>query len=146
MTAMATAENPSRPRRSPSKTKRSPSPIVISSLSSENPKGVKNITRKVIKRLEGLGHLEMVDTDFSLPEEDELDPRFEEHQVKTVLSTPGLDAVKRASPKHRTNGNGAAHVGKTNGPKTDFEIPRKLLHSSIGKPTPFFRVMSWLIG
>ena len=39
-------------------------------LSAENSKGVKSITRKVIKRLEGLGHLEMVDMDMSLPEED----------------------------------------------------------------------------
>jgi diacylglycerol kinase (CTP) len=40
-------------------------------LSAENSKGVKNITRKVIKRLEGLGHLEMVEMNMSVPEEDD---------------------------------------------------------------------------
>ena len=34
-----------------------------------------NITRKVIKRLEGLGHLEMVDLNLTVSEEDE------EHEV-----------------------------------------------------------------
>ena len=36
----------------------------------ENSKGIKSITRKVIMRLEALGHLETVDMDMSLSEED----------------------------------------------------------------------------
>jgi len=120
-----------RPPRSPSNSrssvsKRSPSPI-ISSLSSENPKGVKNITRKVIKRLEGLGHLEMIEADFSVPE---LDHRCQVHELETVVSA---NVVKPSSDKHQMNGNGITHVGKAKVSKTDFEIPRKLLHSSIGR-------------
>jgi hypothetical protein len=111
--------------------KRSPSPII----SSENPKGVKNITRKVIKRLEGLGHLEMVDADFSVPEEDELDSPCKDDDV---FSTTGLEAVKRpSSDKHHTNGSAIAHTAVS---RIDFEIPRKLLHSSIGTSTPFLHV------
>jgi hypothetical protein len=80
----------------------------------------------------------MVDTDFSVPEEDELDPRCEEHQVRKVVSAIGLNAVKRASSdKHQMNGNGVVHVGKAKDSKIDFEIPRKLLHSSIGAFAPF---------
>lgn len=113
--------SPSHPRSAVSK--RSPSPII--SLSSENPKGVKNITRKVIKRLEGLGHLEMIDTDSSFPEEDEMDLRTE--------NIMAFEPVKQASPdKQHINGNGAVHVDKAKHSKTEFEIPRKLLHSSIG--------------
>lgn len=104
----------------------SPSPI-LSSLSSENPKGVKSITRKVIKRLEGLGHLETMDTDFSVPEEDEFDSRCEEHEVEKVFTA--------SSGMGQMDGNG---VGKTNASKTDFEIPRKMLHSSIGTFFRFF--------
>ena|SRR6266545_954922 len=133
---------PSRPPRSPSITrstgsKRSPSPI-ISALSAENPKGVKNITRKVIKRLEGLGHLDMVDSDLSLPEEDEFDGRNDEKEVEQVLYVVGQQ-VKRTPPKktYSVNGHGVHHGPKAKKSKTDFEIPRKLLHSSIGKIAPF---------
>jgi diacylglycerol kinase (CTP) len=111
--------------------KRSPSPII----SSENPKGVKNITRKVIKRLEGLGHLEMVDADFSVPEEDELDSPCKDEDV---FSTTGLEAVKRpSSDKHYNNGSAIVHTAVS---RIDFEIPRKLLHSSIGFLTLYLYV------
>lgn len=111
--------------------KRSPSPI-ISSLSSENPKGVKNITRKVIKKLEGLGHLEM-----ALPEEDEVEGDHEEKEVEKVLYAIGqesLKANKASANGHHTNGpiNGTGFIAKLKKANTDFEIPRKLLHSSIG--------------
>jgi len=69
----------------------------------------------------------MIEADFSVPEEDELDHRCQVHKVVSA------NVVKRASSdKHQMNGNGIAHLGKTKSLKTDFEIPRKLLHSSIG--------------
>ncbi|KAF9522334.1 hypothetical protein CPB83DRAFT_116592 [Crepidotus variabilis] len=143
------ARRSSRPRRSstprspPPQTtsKRSPSPI-ISSLSAENPKGVKNITRKVIKRLEGLGHLEMlVDSDFVLPEEEEVGGDNEEKEVEKVLYAIGQESLRsnKSGNKHKSNGhatnghaNGNSQVDKLKKAKTDFEIPRKVLHSSIG--------------
>lgn len=116
--------------------KRSPSPIVSfhpAPLSAETPKGVKNITRKVIKRLEGLGHLEMVDLDLSLPEEDEVEGVGEEQEVERALYAMGREAVKRAAAsKQAMQSNGNGHVDKVQKPKPDFEIPRKVLHSSIG--------------
>jgi len=141
-----------RPARSPSLTKsrgsslsasspaskRSPSPIVTfhpAPLSAETPKGVKNITRKVIKRLEGLGHLEIVDMDLSVPEEDEIEGEGEEREVERALYAIGREAVKQAAAsKHSMNGNGTGngHVEQVVQPKPDFEIPRKVLHSSIG--------------
>jgi diacylglycerol kinase (CTP) len=116
---------PRSPSVSSTSSKRSPSPIVTS-LSAENPKGVKNITRKVIKRLEGLGHLEMVESNFSVPEEEELDEGSEEQVV-------------RRAPAKKTpmNCNGVDPLDKVKKVKVDFEIPRKLFHSSIGIFTPF---------
>jgi diacylglycerol kinase (CTP) len=50
-----------------------------------------------------------------------------------VHKVVSANVVKRASSdKHQMNGNGIAHLGKAKVSKTDFEIPRKLLHSSIG--------------
>lgn len=120
--------------------KRSPSPIITfhpAPLSAENTKGVKNITRKVIKRLEGLGHLEVVNLDLAVSEEEEEPEELGRHraveggedsEVEKLLYALGKEAVKTSQSK-RING--------TKGQKTtkltpNLEIPRKVLHSSIG--------------
>ncbi|KAJ3512190.1 hypothetical protein NLJ89_g3660 [Agrocybe chaxingu] len=154
----------SRPARSPSLTrsppstrsssvsttlsKRSPSPIITfhpTPLSAENPKGVKNITRKVIKRLEGLGHLEMVDS-----EEEELMGSGEEREVEKALYAAGREAMKAAQKKltipattngyAKANGHANGHVATPKKQKADLEIPRKVLHSSIGFLTLYLYV------
>ncbi|KAF8869341.1 hypothetical protein CPB84DRAFT_1818714 [Gymnopilus junonius] len=123
--------------------KRSPSPIISfqpTPLSAESPKGVKNITRKVIKRLEGLGHLEMVDMTLSVPEEEESAPEGEEIEVEKALYALGKEALRNRNaqaskqPPEATNGqpNGVAHPSALKKSKSDLEIPRKVLHGSIG--------------
>jgi diacylglycerol kinase (CTP) len=93
------------------------------SLSSANTKGVKNITRKVIKRLEGLGHLEMVD--LTVSEEEEEPEKLsgngagEDSEVERLLYAFGKEA------------NGIAKQESTK-VKPNLEIPRKVLHASIG--------------
>jgi diacylglycerol kinase (CTP) len=89
--------------------KRSPSPIVTFHSAPEN--GVQSITRKVIRRLEGLGHLDELEADSPSPEDDEME------------AEKALDALAS------TNGHGN---GKATQAKVDYEIPRKVLHSSIG--------------
>ncbi|KAH9474900.1 CTP-dependent diacylglycerol kinase 1 [Psilocybe cubensis] len=123
---------------SPTATKRSPSPVINfnTPLSTENPTGVKSITRKVIRRLEGLGHLEMVGMDVPVTEEEEetLTPS-EEQEIETVLYAIGKETVKKAEALGETqNGhsNGNGHIKKEKKEKPDLEIPRKVLHSSIG--------------
>jgi diacylglycerol kinase (CTP) len=127
---------------------RSPSSVITfhpTPLSPDNTKGVKNITRKVIKRLEGLGHLEMVDFDLAVSEEDE-DPvewgrngavEGEESEVEEVLYALGREAVKSSQPKETRIGNGTTEH-KSPKLKPDLEIPRKMLHASIG---PFSSLM-----
>lgn len=98
--------------------KRSPSPIVTfqsAPLSPEN--GVKHITRKVIRHLEGLGHLEELEADSPSPEDDEME------------AEKALDALASTNGHAHANGNGNGKVAKA---KVDYEIPRKVLHSSIG--------------
>ena len=128
--------------------KRSPSPIISfhpAPLSPDNTKGVKNITRKVIKRLEELGHLEMVNMDLVVSEDEE-EPKerksngaveaaedVEERVVKKV----GRQAVKGAHSKETRVGT----QQKSTKLKSNLEIPRKLLHSSIGL---FSSSPSWL--
>lgn len=141
----------SRPTRSPSlsrsstnsSSKRSHSPVITfhpAPLSPDNTKGVKNITRKVIRRLEGLGHLEMVDMNLTVSEEDDEHEKWrrkgaveggEESEVEKVLYALGRDAVKSSQSKETRIANGTTEH-KSPKSKTDFEIPRKVLHSSIG--------------
>lgn len=123
--------------------KRSLSPVISfhpAPLSSDNTKGVKNITRKVIKRLEGLGHLEMVDLNMTVSEEDEEPEDWrksgaveggEESEVEKVLYALGREAVKSSQSKETRIGNGTIEH-KSPKSKPDLEIPRKVLHSSIG--------------
>ncbi|KAG6837142.1 hypothetical protein H0H93_014047 [Arthromyces matolae] len=118
-----------RRRRSQSSTrslssKRSPSPIISFSptpISSEA-KGVKNITRKVIKTLEGLGHLDSTDMDEQEYESDEKCDINEANQVEIILNGAAIH--------HETQKSSVASSQPTK--KIDWEIPRKLLHSSIG--------------
>ncbi|KAJ7127856.1 hypothetical protein C8R44DRAFT_100021 [Mycena epipterygia] len=72
--------------------------------------GVKGITRKVIRTLEGLGHL-----DPAMEADDEVD---DEHEVARTLVRAGK---QRAPP-----------VDMPAQKKIDWEIPRKVFHSSIG--------------
>lgn len=58
----------------------------------------------------------------------------EEREVEKALYALGREAVKNAQPKK-------ARVGNEDGitptrPKPNFEIPRKVLHSSIGSSLP----------
>ena len=116
--------------------KRSLSPIITFHpipLSAGSPKGVTNITRNVIKRLEGIGHLEMVDMDMSLLEEDEqLDEDREDREVEKALYALGKEAITNGQANSTMNGNGHADLQPTKKPKPDLEIPRKVLHASIG--------------
>jgi len=90
--------------------KRSPSPIISfhpTPLFAKNPKGVKNITRKVIKRLEGFGRLKMVDMDMSLSEVGEqLEEGGEDREVKKVLYALGKEAIMNGRATSTMNGNG----------------------------------------
>ena len=141
----------SRPTRSPSlgrssaisSGRRSSSPVITfhpAPLSPDNTKGVKNITRKVIKRLEGLGHLEMVDLYLPVSEEDEEPEEWdrngavkggEDTEVEEVLYALGREAVKGPQSKEICIGNGTTEH-KSPKSKPDLEIPRKMLHASIG--------------
>ncbi|KAG6915025.1 hypothetical protein DXG01_013883 [Tephrocybe rancida] len=103
--------------------KRSPSPIIAFSPTPLSPdaKGVKNITRKVIKTLEGLGHLDSTDMEEQECESDEKCDISEASEVEAALNGVAL---------HRETQNGS--TAPTQPKKIDWEIPRKLLHSSIG--------------
>jgi diacylglycerol kinase (CTP) len=135
----------SRPTRSSSATtnnsdsQRSLSPVITfhpTPLSDNTTKGVKNITRKVIKRLEGLGHLEMVD--LTVSEEDEEPEEWSGNRAveggddseAEVLYALGKEAVKSSRSKETRIGT-TEHIPSPK-PKPDLEIPRKLLHASIG--------------
>ncbi|KAF8732356.1 hypothetical protein AX14_004517 [Amanita brunnescens Koide BX004] len=122
---------------------RSPSPIIsftASPLPSDS-KGVKNITQHVIKSLEGLGHFDFVDAQRKMVG---LDERAEEsledndnHSVRGVQP----NALRRLPSNGHAKTDTSAAGGRQNGAATgvpaqpqkiDWEIPRKLLHSSIG--------------
>ncbi|KAJ7457417.1 hypothetical protein FB451DRAFT_1372548 [Mycena latifolia] len=92
-----------------------PAPRRRASASPSRDAGVKGITRKVIRTLEGLGHPVLSEAD------DEAD---DEHEVARALEA---DAERRAGKQR------ALHPS-TGGPqkKIDWEIPRKVFHSSIG--------------
>jgi hypothetical protein len=124
---------------------RSPSPIIsftASTLQSES-KGVKNITQHVIKSLEGLGHFDFVDAQGRMVGLDE--------RAEASLEGNDNHAARGIQPnalrRRQTNGhaktdtsttcgiqNGAARGTVAQPHKIDWEIPRKLLHSSIGAP------------
>ena len=140
----------SRPTRSPSlgrssaisSDQRSSSPVIAfhpAPLSPDNTKGVKNITRKVIKRLEGLGHLEMVKLYLAVSEKDEEPEEWDRNRAVEsgedseveVLYALGKKAVKSPQSREVCIGNGTTEH-KSPKSKPDLEIPRKMLHASIG--------------
>ncbi|KAG9226783.1 hypothetical protein CCMSSC00406_0009701 [Pleurotus cornucopiae] len=126
-------------------TTRSPSPKIAfvstnfpahsRSASPGQAKAVQNITRQVIRRLSSLQHAEVLE----MPNENE-----NEHDDDELLS--GRDTPSTASPPregspeytngvdYQTNGRVGNGNGKVQVPakKIDWEIPRKVLHSSIG--------------
>ncbi|KAJ6545878.1 hypothetical protein DFH09DRAFT_1172184 [Mycena vulgaris] len=81
--------------------------------------GVKGITRKVIRTLEGLGHL-----DPALEAEADAEEDDDEHEVARALAADA-EARRVGAGKQR-----ASVGGETK--KIDWEIPRKVFHSSIG--------------
>jgi diacylglycerol kinase (CTP) len=94
----------------------------------------------VIKRLEGLGHLEMVD--LAVSEEDEESEGWRggngavvvggEDSEAEVLHALGKEAVKSSQSKETRVGKRTTEHKLSPKPKRDLEIPRKLLHASIG--------------
>jgi len=62
---------------------------------------VKNITCKVIKRLEGLEHLEMVDIDTLLLEDEQLDEDGEDREVEEVFYPLGKEATMNGRASSR---------------------------------------------
>jgi diacylglycerol kinase (CTP) len=84
----------------------------------------------------------MVDMDMSVPEEDEqLDEDGEDREVEKVLYALGKEAVTNARASSTMNSNGHAHPQLAKKPKPDLEIPRKVLHASIGS-LPLFITIS----
>jgi diacylglycerol kinase (CTP) len=90
--------------------------------------------------LEGLGHLEIVDLNLTVSEEDEEPEKWrrngavqggEESEVEKVLYGVGREAVKSSQSKETRIGHGTTEH-KSPKLKPDLEIPRKVLHSSIG--------------
>jgi diacylglycerol kinase (CTP) len=145
------SKRPSRHRRAQStastrstpSSKRSPSPMITFTARPLSPeaKGVKNITRKVIETLEGLGHLDS--TDMGEQDDDYDSEQYDQREVELVLNASA--SAKRAEAPQapvvvvmngRLNGSAAAnHVSfkpVEQIKKIDWEIPRKALHSSIG--------------
>ncbi|KAJ7834949.1 hypothetical protein B0H13DRAFT_2426294 [Mycena leptocephala] len=95
-----------------------PVPRRRSSASPSPAAGVKGVTRKVIRTLEGLGHA-VVETDT--------DDDPEESEVAEALRADRRHGKQRATMDGAPNG----VVGEAK-KKIDWEIPRKVFHSSIG--------------
>ncbi|KAL0946336.1 hypothetical protein HGRIS_012574 [Hohenbuehelia grisea] len=125
---------------------RSPSPkITFSPTSFEQGKGVQNITRQVIRRLSSLQHVEVLE--MQLENENEHDHEHDDgdEEASSADVTPMTDSPpRRGSPEleRKVHANGSANKSAkaTNGhtdavKKIDWEIPRKVLHSSIGVVT-----------
>lgn len=90
----------------------------------------------------------MVEMDMPATEEEEeaLTPS-EEQEIETVLYAIGKEAVKNVEAENESrNGhsNGNGHIKKEKKEKPDLEIPRKVLHSSIGWLSCIFSVISCL--
>lgn len=114
-----------------STSKRSPSPRILS----PDATGVQNITRKVIRKLEGLGHLDSTDM---FEQESETDDILEETPLPANGSAkPVSQPLHDSQPSPRTNG---AASPSTQPVKIDWEIPRKVFHSSIGELISRYRI------
>ncbi|KAJ7279363.1 hypothetical protein C8J57DRAFT_1502023 [Mycena rebaudengoi] len=84
--------------------------------------GVKNITRKVIRTLEGLGHQQLLE-DEDEDEEGEVEYAVVQGDNRNINST-NMDKGK------------ARAMEDPSARKVDWEIPRKVFHSSIGTISP----------
>ncbi|KAJ7100556.1 hypothetical protein C8R43DRAFT_1092312 [Mycena crocata] len=112
---MSMAQSRSKPTTiptTPKSTPRKPPTPRRASASPAREPGVKGITRKVIRTLEGLGH------------QMEFDEEEEETEVAKALRE------ERREGKQRAIDSAAGTVGEKM--KIDWEIPRKVFHSSIG--------------
>ncbi|KIY49692.1 hypothetical protein FISHEDRAFT_8014, partial [Fistulina hepatica ATCC 64428] len=119
------------------RTKRSPSPRVSLTVTTE--KGVQSITREMIKRLEQLGGGHLDELEIEAKENEE------ELWVERALK-PGANGSLRGAPdglatiptRHVKGAIANGHdvrrrpATPTTSKKVDWEIPRKLLHASIG--------------
>ncbi|CAK5263275.1 unnamed protein product [Mycena citricolor] len=114
VTCHSLLSRPSMPASSQSPPPRSPLPRRASE-SPARDAGVKGITRKVIRTLEGLGHLDPA------PEAEMEDEYDDESEVAAAL-----DSDEKRVGKQR-----ASEVPEVK-KKIDWEIPRKVFHSSIG--------------
>ncbi|KAK7439873.1 Diacylglycerol kinase [Stygiomarasmius scandens] len=129
--------------RSPSASRvkrRSASPRVSFSSSklSPEPSGVQNITRKVIRKLEGFGHVDVLEVDENDNDSNEEKDREDSEDMGEVANSllnghANGAAATKSSNSVRPN-------GKKEEKKIDWEIPRKVLHSSIG----FFTIYLYL--
>jgi diacylglycerol kinase (CTP) len=124
-------DTPSRRRQTP---RRSTSPRVNFTPSPHpSDKGVKNITLKVIRRLEGLGHLDEEDTAMHDDIEEEGEVVEVLHPAQNGHSQNGTAAQAPIAKIVVSNGVANGHATPVDSPKKiDWEIPRKLFHSSIG--------------
>ncbi|KAJ7641808.1 hypothetical protein FB45DRAFT_785946 [Roridomyces roridus] len=108
-----------------------PRPIRRASVSPSRDAGVKGITRKVIRTLEGLGHLdspqETLESDPLADPADDADDESETHMTMNMLMNEEDNDTDR---KVATGKQRAPPVEAKK--KIDWEIPRKVLHSSIG--------------
>ncbi|KAL1743635.1 hypothetical protein HDZ31DRAFT_83261 [Schizophyllum fasciatum] len=99
--------------------KRSPSPRILLSGAPDSKGGVQHITRTVIRKLEELGgHMDIVEVNESSEEETVV-----EHAL-----------TRGATPEAQADGVSGAveEKAKAAAKKIDWEIPRKVFHSSIG--------------
>ncbi|KAJ3875715.1 hypothetical protein F5051DRAFT_430350 [Lentinula edodes] len=124
---------------------------VKSSFSADTNNQLHDIMRKVIKALEGVtgAHLDMEIFGLELNEEEEKENDSEkerDEQDGKDGSTNGSKSEKDEEGEVARelilngNGNGVAHA--MDGKKVDWEIPRKLLHSSIGFLTIYLYISS----
>lgn len=122
---------------------RSPSPIISFTASPlpNDSKGVKNITQHVIKSLEGLGHFDFVDPHGRMVGLDErTEASLEDHDNHAIQRTRPSVLRQRNTNGHAKTNTGVISSTQNGSPrgtipqpqKIDWEIPRKLLHSSIG--------------
>jgi diacylglycerol kinase (CTP) len=98
---------------------------------SPEPTGVQNITRKVIKKLEGFGHMDVLEVDENdndSNDSNEEKDREETEEMGEVAQSLLNGRLKSPSPSKAVQPSKDAKEKK----KIDWEIPRKVLHSSIG--------------
>ncbi|KAK2460708.1 hypothetical protein APHAL10511_007178 [Amanita phalloides] len=127
----------------PARRLRSPSPIISFTASPlpNDSKGVKNITQHLIKSLEGLGRFDFVDAQGRMLAFDEQPESTLQNGNNIVRRVQSNTPPQRHVNGHANVGPSATPTGFPNGTarstiaiprKVDWEIPRKLLHSSIG--------------